>query len=315
MNTALPLLREIVILIVIGLLLSPSAFAQTPAPAARGLGPFVVETARGESEVRLLRRDKKVVWVLQRLRSGQDVETGMPKAEMLRVRAPRPRVFESVASATAEQAAALRPQFEQYIRSYQAYRDLPGMNVDEAQVLLGRLHEAASDWAAAAAAYAEVTAQPHQPPEAAVARLRLGLCRVRAGAHKLALDDLDPALAPEDDVELVSDVYLARGEAMQALGRHEEAVMALLHWVVFHPYVRDNEARAWGAVLPSYAALKDWDAAFKTVQSLRERHPQHEAAKKAEAFAQEHAEHFQAEAAFRGEPEPVNEGGDDEDKG
>lgn len=286
-----------------------SAEAQTPAstpapaPAApRGIGPFSVETVRGPLNVRLLRRDRDLIWVVQQLSSGQQVDTGLPAKEFVKFNLPRPRLFQVLDTATAEQAKALRPQLENYIRQLLPYRDLPGMNVDEAQLLLGRLLERAEDWKAAAAVYGEVIAQPYQPAEAGPARLRRGLCLTRLGQAEEALPLLDTAkLGDDEDLDLVSDIYLARGEVLQKLARHEEAILSYLHLVVFLPYVRDNEPRALAAALPSYAALNDWDAAYKTVQQLREKYKDSESARKAEEFAGTYPEQMKKEADFRGD--------------
>lgn len=281
------------------------ATATTPAPAApRGIGPFSLETTRGTLTVRLLRRDRDLVWVVQQLSSGQTVDTGLPAREIVKFNLARPRLFQAVEAAPPGQAQALRPQLENYIRQLAPYRDLPGLNVDEAQLLLGRILEQAEDWKGAAAVYAEIIGQPYQPAEAARARLRRGLCLARLDQPAEALPLLETAaLGEDDDLELVSDVYLARAGALQKLERHEEAVLAYLHLVVFLPYTRDNEARALAAVLPSYAALQDWDAAYKTVGAVTGKYPDSPWAKVAQEFAGTYPEEMKKEAAFRGDAE------------
>ena len=295
-----------------------TAAAPAPAPAVaapRGIGPFSVETTRGPVQVRLLRRDRELVWVVQTLSSGQQVDAGLPTKSIVKFNLPRPRLFQMMDVATPEQAKALRPQLEQYIRQLALYRDLPGLNVDEAQMLLGHLMEQGGDWKGAAALYAEIADQPYQPAEAGPARLRRGLCLARLGQAAEALPLLGVEGLPDDDLELVSEVYRSRGEVLQKLGRHEEAILSYLHLVVFLPYLRNNEEQALAAVLPSYAALKDWDAAYKTVQQLREKYKDRESARTAEAFAVTYAEPMNKEAAFRGDTEEapaVEEGKSDE---
>lgn len=287
-----------------------AAPAQSPAPAPvapaapRGIGPFSLETTRGPLTVRLLRRDRDLVWVVQQLSSGQTVDTGLPAREITKFNLPRPRLFQAVDAASPEQARAFRPQLENYIRQLLPYRDLPGLNVDEAQLLLGRILEQAEDWKGAAALYGEIIGQPYKPAEAASARLRQGFCLARLGQYEEALPLLDPAiLGDSDNLEMISDIYLMRGEALQKTARHEEAVLSYLHLVVFLPYVRDNEPRALAAVLPSYAALNDWDAAYKTVQQVREKYTNSPAAKLVEAFAETYPEQMNKEAEFRGDTE------------
>ena len=302
---------------------APAVPAQSPAPvpaapvAPRGIGPFSLETARGPLTVRLLRRDRDLVWVVQQLSAGQAVDTGLPVREITKFNLPRPRLFQAVEAAAPEQARAMRPQLENYIRQLMPYRDLPGMNVDEAQLLLGRILEQAEDWKGAAALYAEIIGQPYQPAEASSAKLRRGFCLARLGQFEEALPLLEPAiLGDSDNLEMVSDIYLMRGEALQKTARHEEAILSYLHLVVFLPYVRDNESRALAAVLPSYAALNDWDAAYKTVQQVREKYTNSPAAMLAEEFAETYPEQMKKEADFRGvtEEEPAPEEGEINEK-
>lgn len=299
------MMRRLAIAVLLALPLLPPAQAQAPAAAPRGLGPFALETARGPLSVRLLRRDKELLWVVQQLSGGQQVDTGLPIKEIVRFNLPRPRLFQALDAASPEQAKALRPQLEAYIRQLAPYRDLPGLNVDEAQMLLGRLLEQGNDWKGASAVYGEIANQPYQPAEQATARWRRGLCLAQLGQPAEALPLLDPVGLGDDDQGLVSDLYLARGGVLQQLGRHDEAVLAYLHLVVFLPYVRDNEPRALAAVLPSYAALKDWEAAYRTVQQLKKDHADTDAARQAEAFAVAHAEQMDKEAVFRGDTEEV----------
>ena len=156
---------------------APVVGAPAPAPAAaapRGIGPFSIETARGPLTVRLLRRDRDLVWIVQQLNSGQTVDTALPAKEITRFVLPRPRLFQALDVATKEQAKLLRPQLEAYIRQLMPYRDLPGLNVDEGQLLLGRLLELEEDWKGAAAVYADIMAQPYKPAESARAGLRRG---------------------------------------------------------------------------------------------------------------------------------------------
>ena len=302
---------------------APAVPAQSPAPvpaapaAPRGIGPFALETARGPLTVRLLRRDRDLLWVVQQLSAGQTVDTGLPVREITKFNLPRPRLFQAVEAATPEQAKALRPQLENYIRQLTPYRDLPGMNVDEAQLLLGRILEQAEDWKGAAALYAEIIGQPYSSAEASSAKLRRGFCLARLGQYEEALPLLDPAiLGDSDNLEMVSDIYLMRGEALQKTARHEEAILSYLHLVVFMPYVRDNEPRALAAALPSYAALNDWDAAYKTVQQVREKYTNSPAAKLVEEFAETYPEQMNKEAEFRGdtEDEAAPEEGESDEK-
>lgn len=283
---------------------APSATAPAASPAAaapRGIGPFSIETARGPLTVRLLRRDRDLVWIVQQLNSGQTVDTALPAKEITRFLLPRPRLFQALDVATKEQAKLLRPQLEAYVRQLMPYRDLPGLNVDEGQLLLGRLLEQEEDWKGAAAVYADIMAQPYKPAESARAGLRRGLCLAKLDLSEEAAPLLvTDGLGDEDDLDLVSEVYFARGAVFQKLGRHEDALLSLLHLVVFLPYVRDNEPRALAEALPSFAALNDWDAAYKTVQQLREKYAESPAAKQAEAFAEKYPEQMKKEADFRG---------------
>jgi len=285
------------------LLCGPAApFAGAEAPAAsRGIGPFTLVAKRGTVSVRLLRRDKDLIWVLQRSSAGTDIETGVNVKDITRFEVGRPRLFDAAESVTRpDQVEQIRSRMEAYVRQLAPYRDLPGMNVDEAQLLLGGLLEKTGDWARAAAAYSEILAQAHRPPAASEAGLRLGICLARQQKYEEAQAYLDTTGLPEENLDLVSDVYLARGETMAALGRHDDAIMSYLHLVVFHPFVHGNEPRCLAAVLPEYAAIGDWESAYQAATWLR-RHGDDTQVAAAEQFMEAHRDKMEAEKAFRGD--------------
>ncbi len=269
-----------------GTLLAGGAQAQE-----RGIGPFFVQTAEGRFPVRLLKRDREkgTVWVLKQAQAGGYFEAGMAPGEIILVEMPRPKFFEAALQpATPEQAAQAQAALKNMADSLKPFRDLPGVLGDEALVLQGRLAEAGGQYPQALKFYEEVLQQPYFSAQAGPARLRAGLCYSALGDPAKAFEYLSDVTVSDEDADLLSEVMLSRGQALAKLGRHQEAVLSLLYLVVFHPYVRDNEARCLSAVLPSYAALKDWDALAKTVQTLEASYPGTPHATNAAAFAATH---------------------------
>jgi tetratricopeptide (TPR) repeat protein len=272
------------------LLLPPSAVAQTRATAPKGFGPVTLATKRGKLVVHLLRRDKNLVWVNQQSTTGAFIETGLDVDEIQTFEIGRPRLFiaaEAAADAeTREQAmAGLRKMIDQL----KPFRDLPGMVVDEAQVLLAGLWEKQERFDKAAELYTEVMEQKYKSEWKDRAQLRLGLCLVRAGDPGKAIENLRLDLVSDDDLKLLSSVYQARGEAFRALGQPDESLLSYLQLVVFYPYVDRGEARGLAGALPAYAALGEWESAYRSARRLKERYPGSPEAAAAQEFIVQNA--------------------------
>lgn len=277
---------------------APDLHAQTT--RERGTGPFRLVTPRGEVTVRLLRRDRELIWVDQQLSNGSFVETGLNRNDIVRFEIPRPAVFDAVDRATAaEQIAKVQVALKAISDSLRPYRDLPGMPVDEALLLQGILLERTQRWPAALAAYQELAAAPHRPPLAERAQLRAALCHAKLGQYDRVSALLEERTIPDDDRALLSELYFARAQARAALGRHDAAIMDYLFLVVFDPFLLNNESRCLAAALPSYAALQDWSAMWKTLAVLRAQYPDSEETKKAEEIAKTYEKQLAAETEYQ----------------
>lgn len=276
--------------------------AGAPAQTARerGVGPFRLVTPRGDVTVRLLRRDRELVWVDQQVSGGTFVETGLARTDITRFEIPRPSAFEAAErAATSEQIARVQVALKGISDSLRAYRDLPGMPVDEALFLQGLLLERSQRWPAALAVYEELLAAPHRPAIAATAGLRAALCHAQLGQHERVLAVLEQRTIPDDDLTLLSDLYFARGRALAAAGRHDEAILDFLFLVVFDPYVQNNEPRCLAAALPSFAALQDWAALWKSLAVLRGQYPDSAETKQAEEIAKTYEKQLAAETEYQ----------------
>ncbi len=253
-------------------LLALAAPAQTTIPATapeRGIGPMFAKTARGNYVVRLLRRDRDMVWVLQRTQTGQFIEAGLTAREITGFEIPRPPSFAAAEQATTpEQVAQVLPTLTKLNETLRPFRDLPGMIADEGMILQAGLLVKQDRGSDALALYEDVAKQTYPSPRVAEAKLRAGLCLAHLGRNEDALKRLDPALVSDDDPILLSDVYYARGQALAATGQPKQALLSYLYLVVFYPFIQNNEPRCLEAALPCYIALKDWSAAFKTFDVL-----------------------------------------------
>ncbi len=285
------------------LLLAAPAFAQAPGAASdqeRGVGPFSMKTAQGSFIVRLLWRDKGTVWVRQQTQAGAWVQAGIPAADIVWIETPRPRAFDLAAqAATPEQIGQVRPLLAKLFETLRPYRDLPGMVADEARVWQARLAERQNLWAEAVAGYEDILRQPYRSTQADAAKLRAGLAYFHLGQKDKALEYLTGAPTDENDLELLSAVYFARAQALAAAGRHAEAIKDFLYLVVFHPYTQNNEPRCLEAVLPSYAALQDWDALAKGWAALRLNYPEAAETKRAEALMKNYTKETEREQQYK----------------
>lgn len=290
-----------------GLLVSFQAEGQAPASATheRGAGPYVLELARGKATVRLLRRDRETVWVERQMSSGGSVEAGVAAADIVRIEVPRPPAFDLAEQATnAALTAQAQGALKQVIDRLRPFRDLPGIPVDEALLWQGRLLERREQWQAALALYDDILRQPYRSGVAETVELRKALMHARLQQHAQVLAALESRTLPDDDQELLSELHLARGAAYAANGEHEKAVLDIVRLIVFEPYVSNNEPRCLLAVLPSYAAMGDWDAYWKSLAFLREHYAGSAEARAAEA----HAAQFETELASEARFQPAEPG-------
>lgn len=267
----------------------------------RGLGPFTVVTPRGEFTIRLLRRDADFIWVDRLTSEGVYIETGVESGiairEIIRMVSPRPPLFDlaeqPVESLTAEQLAALHNALRTYAARFRPYRDLPGVRADEATRIQAGLYERQGMWREAYMLYRDLLGRDYAIADQNVVELKAGLCLWHMDQKEASLEHLIQDVIPDEDLDFMSEVLLARADALTSVERHEEALRDLLRLIVFYPYIGNNEARSLLATLPNYVALNDWDAAFKSLQALEEDYPDRpetEAARQALAQYQEELE-------------------------
>lgn len=236
----------------------------------RGIGPYTLVTPRGEITVRLLRRDGDMIWVDRLVQSGNYVETDIPRSEIIEFKQPRPRLFQMADEAQGEaQIGATIDQLRRFVAQLRPYRDLPGIPVNEALILQGKLNERRAFWRDAILIYSELLNQPYDFKERPMIRYTTGLCLWRMDQKDKALEFLLDDPVPDDDMDMMSEILNARADSLTATGRHREAIDTYLNMIVFYPFVQTNELRALSGILPNYTALNDWDAAVKTIEALK----------------------------------------------
>lgn len=280
-----------------GLATARAAPAQLP---ERGVGPFTLRTAQAGFPCRLLRREGDLVWLLRTMPDGRQIETGLPKKDLVRLDMPRPKLFDLAAVAvTTQQMEGVRGALQKLGEALRPFRDLPGVMMDEGLLWQGRLLEKQARWREAALLYENIIQQPYDSPQANEALMRAGFCQLRMENYPEALERFEAAAIGEDDANLFSEYLFARARAHAAVGQHRLAILDWLYLVVFHPYVNNNEVRCLGAVLPSYIALKDWDAAYKTLQALREGFPGAPETQEAEDVLRPYEKEMENEALYQ----------------
>ncbi len=274
------------------------ALAQVP---RQGVGPFDLTVGGETYKAKLVRRDSSMVWIMRQMQSGEFIKTAVPLEDVSAVSFPRPKAFDAGERArTEEQIDRVLAALRRFVRMMKAFRDLPGASVDEALYLQGRLQERKGNRRLALGHYRDILEQDYETGFGAEARFRAGLCLAALGQHREALGFLEQGPAPEDDLALLSEIALARGDAYRALEQYEQAVLTYLHLLVFHPYVQDNERTCLGRVLPCYAALEDWEALLRTYKALKAQYPDSEEAARADELIETYREEMEAERLYAG---------------
>ncbi|HMO52486.1 MAG TPA: hypothetical protein PKA21_15315 [Kiritimatiellia bacterium] len=277
-----------------------SDFATAQTTRERGFGPYTLQTRRGDATVRLLRIEQDMIWVDRQVQSGQWVETGIPRRDVIAFRAPRPPEFVAADQAqTPEQIAAAIDQLRRMVSRMRVFRDLPGIPVHEAILLMAELNERREFWRDALQQYEELLAQTYEMPDRQLIRYRAGLALWRMDRKERALTYLLDDPIPEEDLEFYSAIQYARADSLAASGRHREAIDAYLTLIVFHPFLANNEPRALAGIIPSYIALTDWDAVMKTFEALQGDYPEAPETAAIETLLAKFSEQVESERAFQ----------------
>jgi len=268
--------------------------------ASRGVGPFKVQTRQGKAVIRLLRRDGDILWVERKTKSGTLIEAGLPVSDVVTFDIPPAKILgiaEKVKSK--ESAVKVRQALRLYAAKLKPYRDLPGIPVDTTIFAEGRLNVRLKDWHKALSCFNDLIKQDYASDIRESAKRYAGICRVELEQYQEGLPLLAVETLTDDDLILLSQVYFARGRALEGLGQYEQAILAYLYPVVFYPYVDENEIRGLSAVLPCYVAMQDWDALYKTHQALTREYPGEEETLQADAFFNQFRERMENEKDFQ----------------
>jgi tetratricopeptide (TPR) repeat protein len=294
------MMRPLYIALLAMVVMTAGAVVEAQTTRERGLGPFELTTRRGDVTVRLLRREGDMIWVDRQVRSGEFIETGIPAREVIAFRSPPPRLF-AVAeqAATPEQIGAVIDQLRRYVAQFRAYRDLPGIPVNEALLKMAQLNERREFWRDALVIYRELMEQPYDFPGKDMIRYQAGLNLRRMNQCEAALEYLLDDPVPDTDLDVMSTILHARAECLAAAGRAREAVDTYLQLIVFYPYIAGNEVRALAGIVPQFVALQDWDAAVKALEALRRDYAEAEETVATEILLAKYAEQVEREKQFQ----------------
>lgn len=278
--------------------------AMSNAVPRAGVGPFQITMADEVMEAKLLRRDHDLVWILRKMQSGDFVETAIPANEIMNVTVERPRVFEAVETSLDRiQKDQALSGLQRICSQLEDFRDLPGIPVDEALFLEGKVHEHRNDWQRAIRAYYDVLKQTYPSEFREPARIRAGLACEQIEEYEKALELLNASTLSDDNMQLYVEACRAKGRAYRALEQYEDAVFSFLHLLVFHPYVHDNERYCMEAVLPCYAGMEDWEALYKTYEALQSLYPESEEAARATDLIESYRQQMANERQYVQKPE------------
>lgn len=272
------------------LLLAALAF-----PASAQLGPYPIQTKQAAFEASLVKRDKDILWVERKSSDGsRSPQVGIAVSDILQIQMPRPALFDAVEkirtspAAADAQFAAAHSALDKFILQTKALRDLPGIPADEAILLKGRLFSQKGLWREALRQYEDVVAKSKIPALATNAQILAGIAYSKEGEHQFAVEYLGGIPLPEEDEELLSQLLFALGDSYFALGNYDNALLSYLPLVVFYPYVYDNEPRGLAAALGCYAALKEWEPLYRSIQEIQKNYPNTPAAETAAEFLEKY---------------------------
>lgn len=268
------------------------------APLAQAqLGPWPIQTKQTSFEATIIKREGDLLWVERQATDGRPApQIGIPIGDLVQIGVPRPAVLAAAEKLRATpgagdaQFAAAHAALDKLVFQFKPYRDLPGIPVNEAMLLKGRLYDAKGLWRESTRLYEDVLARAAGTASASNAQILAGIAYAKGQEWQFAVEYLGGIRLPEEDEELLSNLLFALGDAYFALGNYDNALLSYLPLVVFYPFVYDNEPRALAAALGCYAQLKEWEPLYRTIQEITTNYPGTPAAQTADEFLAKYAE-------------------------
>ncbi len=284
-------------------ILALSLFA--PLAARAQLGPWPIQTKQAAFEATILKRDQDILWVERQSADGtRSPQIGLAVADVVQIQMPRPTLFDAVEkirtapAATDAQFAAAHAALDKMILQLKPLRDLPGIPANEAMIAKGRLFDAKGLWKESVRLYEDVRTKAAGTAAATNAQILAGIAYAKGGEHHFAIEYLGGIPLPEEDEELLSKLLFALGDSYVALENYDNALLSYLPLVVFYPFVYDNEARGLAAALGCYAALKEWEPLYRSIQEIQKNYPDTPAAQTAAEFLEKYQKELGAAGQF-----------------
>ncbi len=276
-------------------MLTLSLLLLPPLASHAQLGPFPIQTKQTTFEASVVKRDKDILWVERQAADGsRSPQIGLAVADIVQIQMPRPPFFDAAEKirttpgAPDAQFAAAHAALDKLILQTKSLRDLPGIPANDALLLKARLFDAKGLWRESLRLYEEILAKSPDSPAATQARMLAGIAYAKSGEPQFAVEYLGGMPLPEDDEEILSQLLFALGDSYFALGNYDNALLSYLPLVVFYPYVHDNEPRGLAAALGCYAALKEWEPLYRTIQEIQKNYPTSPAAQTAAEFLEKY---------------------------
>ena len=266
-----------------------------PLAASAQLGPWPIQTKQTTFEASIVKRDKDILWVERQSSDGQRMpQVGLAVADVVRIGMPRPALLDMIEkirmspAATDAQFAAAHAALDKMILQLKPLRDLPGIHANDAMVAKGRLYDAKGLWRESTRIYEDVVTKSAGSAAASNAQMLAGIAYAKGGEYNSAIEYLGGIPLPEEDEEMLSNLLFALGDSYFALENYDNALLSYLPLVVFYPYVYDNEPRGLAAALGCYAALKEWEPLYRSIQEIQKNYPAAPAAQTAAEFLEKY---------------------------
>jgi tetratricopeptide (TPR) repeat protein len=253
----------IVLVLLLLLVLGPSAFAQS----------IALKTGQ-KVETLGVRRDGDMVMGKIQVGTGSG-EVGYNVAQIARIEFPEPRGLKNATNLMAQrQPEKALAEIDPVLAFYAPFKDVPGAWWSQAALIkvstLASLHKDGE---------AETLADQIQkvvsdPNTARAVRVRLSSGLIRKKEFEKAIAICDAAIRESDDPQILADAWIHKGDALSGLKEWDAALLAYLHIPVFY---NDQSAFVPPSLLGSaraYRRLDDPARAKKAFSDLITAYPQ-----------------------------------------
>ncbi len=208
--------------------------------------------------------------------AGQVGQVGYPIANIDHLDLPRPpqmiKAEQALATGKFTQALA---EIEPVVAAQFPLRDIKGNYWTQAALLKSSAQLGAGKTADASAVLTQLSLFDMDPDAALAAKARLAGILALGGKDKAAeaIQRTDEVIRATEDRRALAEAYLARGRALLAQGKQQDALLAFLHLPVFYDQQPGSTAAAILGSARCYLALGDTERAVRAFLEVEDQFP------------------------------------------